>query len=219
MVCIAVGPVADKYGLCRFSSYDLADATATVEHRYENHPSDRYSRIQPYGLPVLYRHRPDTHIGTVVHLHRRQGRLTAVAELDVDAEMFEGVELRWSSGTATERNGEYKMGELSLTPSPASVGLWPVRFWSGTIGDALCRNDSPREILRAATATVAEHRRNRYSGSRSLVIDDGPPPRVGDAPGWLRASGEGGESSWLRNNGDGGLFYSGVAGRVLRVWR
>jgi hypothetical protein len=128
-----------------------------VEHRYESHPSDRYSRIQPFGLPVLYRHRREVGLGRVVHLHRRDGRLTAVAELDVDAKMFEGVELRWSSGTATERNGQYTMGELSLTPSPASVGLWPVRFWSGTIGDALCCNDAPREILRTAKTTVAEH--------------------------------------------------------------
>jgi hypothetical protein len=207
MGCVAVGVVADKYGLCRWSSYDLAGAAATVEHRYENHPAHLYAERQPFGLPVLYRHRRNTRLGTVVHLHRRQGRLTAVAELDVDAEMFEGVELRWSSGTATEGDGTLTMAELSLTPSPASVGLWPVRFWPGTIGDALCRNDSPRLILRAAKAAVAEHRRNRYSGSRSLVIDDGPPPPVDDAPGWLRAS------------GDGELLYSGCAGRVLRVWR
>ena len=193
--CTAVGTFADSCGIVEYVSEvavkdDRGRVSVTRYRELEHAPASRYSTCQPSPIPVRWRHRDE--IGRVVLLERRGGQLGAVAVLPGPAEFFTdgGVELFWSSGTADDRSSAgLKIRELSLTPSPATNGLAPVRFFPGLPNEARGLHGSPRSLLSAA----AEAMKGTYDPLKSdcLFVDDTPTSRdVGEDRGRVARNGE-----------------------------
>ena len=84
-------------------------------------------------MPMMWGHR-DT-IGRIVGLVRRGGRLLAVGTTtELEPQDLAGLaekygELRWSTSTKNRSNEPLRIDEISLTPSPATVGLPSVRWY------------------------------------------------------------------------------------------
>lgn len=73
-------------------------------------------------------------IGRIVALRRQHQRLYAVAESTLEPELLQRLtekfgELRWSTSTNNRRNQALRIDEISLTASPATNGLPPVKWY------------------------------------------------------------------------------------------
>jgi hypothetical protein len=101
-------------------------------------------------------------------------------------------ELFWSSGTRAGDGGELKLTEISLTPSPATVALPPVKFYDGLPEEArgLSGAGAPWGILTKATEVM----RGVYDPmeTRCWFDDRDAPPRrpVGESRGTVMRNGE-----------------------------
>ena len=138
------GVAADQSGLVQHTHYhgqELAKsplrpkggmrAWKTVETEHE--PASAYANVHNAPLPMKWTH-ADT-VGRVVALRRQHQRLYAVAEteeLEPDQLAWltkEYGEIKMSTSTNNRRNELLRIDEISLTPSPASIGLPPVRWY------------------------------------------------------------------------------------------
>ena len=132
------GVAADDAGIIRHTSYGSKTlprggvrAWRTVELEHE--PATAYASSHPAPMPMRWGHNEE--IGRVVALRRADGRLLAVAETEeLEPDDLAGLtekfgDLRWSTSTDNRRNEELRIDEISLTTSPATIGLPAVRWW------------------------------------------------------------------------------------------
>jgi HK97 family phage prohead protease len=186
---IVSGVVASPDGYC---AWDIATGDTSEDgtlrarrHRIWRHdPPEAYAAEQPARIPVLIDHRAGQEVGEVLHLERRHGQLYAVAEVDLDYEDVQGMDLRWSSGTVGTTR-PLRIRELSLTAEPASVGLPPVKFCPEPTLTRAIAHPGNRPLLQGAI----EARKRRTSGDPLWIYDhDAPDIAEADADVLLERS-------------------------------
>jgi hypothetical protein len=177
---IVSGVAARLDGLCQWrvtTGEQLPDGTLRASQRviHRNDPPSDYAPTQPARLPVLIDHDPRQEIGEVLHLEIRHGQMYVVGRLALDPEdLQEGLELCWSPATTTTRP-PFTITEMSLTRSPATFGLSPVRFWPASDLESAVAYPGNRELLRGAMDAV----KRRRAGD-PISIHDFDAPHIGD---------------------------------------
>lgn len=121
-----------------------------------NYPGSCYAASHPAPIPIRWRHQGDP-IGRATYLERREGRLVAVAELENVDESWLELGPKWSAQSVSTGAGR-KILELSLTTTPASVGLDAVEWVPGAVHDAYTRTGN-NAVRRAGQAVPRYDRR------------------------------------------------------------
>lgn len=158
----AIGTLADDLG------HAVSD-DGTVS----TYPVSDYGDVA-IAIPVDCRH-DGIERGRVVHLRRRQRDLVAVAELHSAPPWALDGPVYWSPSLGRNNDGSLRLLGLSITPSPATVGLTPLRFTStldrhdpvqaGAIEECRRRTEGERRgfdlPLRITGDPEIEHRHHR----------------------------------------------------------
>lgn len=133
-------------------------------------PASCYHTTLP-RIPMDWRH--GRQIGEIVHLER-DGHLTVVAELDIDRcfdlDLFDGP-MFLSPETWEERFRDGVRAELmsvAITPTPAGVGLRPIRIHGGSL-EAVARRATGHQ--RGLLERAVQARRRRQYGDPLRIID------------------------------------------------
>jgi len=134
---IVWGVAADAEGVVHHSQVFREDLPggfyrAWKEDEFKREPADVYARAHPWPMPMRWCH--GEKIGQVVALRRAHGRLHAVAESELEPDELQSLadeygDLKWSTGTFPGRREALRIGEVSLTPVPAYVGLPAVQWY------------------------------------------------------------------------------------------
>ncbi len=165
-VTYVFGVAADDAGIIQHTTYRSKPLPRGgvrfwkhVEHAHE--PATAYAGSHPAPMPMRWGHNEE--IGRVVALRRAHGRLLAVAETsELEPADLAGLtekygELQWSTSTDNRRGDLLRIDEISLTPSPATVGLPAVRWWKLDV----VKGNLPtwvQEELKRADKTEFRHR-------------------------------------------------------------
>jgi hypothetical protein len=179
-----LAPVLDELGQAH-KRWHLENRNGAWETRNRTWatPATEVRRVQAARIPVDldHNHRP---VGEVVHLERvASGALFAVAHVDerVDPER----PTYWSAASTSDPDGgDVEIEWLSLTFSPAALGLSPLKILDGKIDhravverwswrDQLTRNE--RELI-----TRAAHSHLDRGRGEPLVVHDGELDRSRD---------------------------------------
>ncbi|HUG31446.1 MAG TPA: hypothetical protein VMM14_01025 [Acidimicrobiia bacterium] len=131
------GVAADESGIIQHTHYGGKAlpggglrAWKQVELAHE--PASAYGSVHPAPMPMRWGHKQE--VGRIVALRRAHGRLLALAETkelepaDLDGLTERCGALRWSTSTDNRRGDLLRIDEISLTASPATVGL-PAVGW------------------------------------------------------------------------------------------
>ena len=103
----------------------------TVELNHE--PASAYALTHEAPMAMRWGHKEE--IGRIVALRRANGRLLAVGETEeLEPSDLAGLtekfgELRWSTSTNNRRDEKLRIDEISLTTSPATIGLPAVKWY------------------------------------------------------------------------------------------
>lgn len=204
---IVWGVVADSWGLVHHPR-----ASGDV---FAREPSDAYADEHPAPMPMRWQH--GEQIGQVIALRRAHGNLYAVGETEIEpGDLQETAEmhgdLKWSSGTRNGRRQALRIEELSLTPSPASVGLPAVRWHDPKVSsrhlplfvqedlERARSTSSSRDVLRIFDA--AWNPRDLYrSAATGRILATNPKETPYSGRHWNPRE----------------LYYSGSQGRILDV--
>jgi hypothetical protein len=204
------GQVTDPIGLIHRTSYRSlsmpgGSIRAWKEDSFTREPASAYARVHPAPMPMRWSHKDK--IGRVVALGRRDDRLYAVAECeeltpdDLQGLADEYGELRWSTGTSNRRNEPLRITEISLTSNPATVGLWPVKWY---------RLDSSRGNLPMwVREALARAEKTEYRSRRELVVHETRPA--------TNTAAEYAELERYFRSHPGEVYHAGVTGDVLTV--
>jgi hypothetical protein len=197
---IVWGTVADSLGLVHRSHVMRQDLggghyRAWKEEEFKRETADAYASSHPNPLPMRWHHGEE--IGHIIALRRDGEGLYAIGESDLEPDDLQALtddfgELKWSTGT--NRLAPLVIGEISLTPDPASVGLRPVRWLKPGTG----RGDLPLWVKE-------ELGRKVETRSRELRVHE-----VREAVDSFEPVQRGGFNSRE-------VFHSGVVGRVISV--
>ncbi len=196
---IVWGVVADAEGLVHRSRILREDLPgghyrARKEEEFIREPATAYASAHPSPMPMRWHHGED--IGQIVALRRDGERLLAIGESDLEPDDLQALtedygDLKWSTGT--NRRAPLTIGEISLTPDPASVGLRPVRWCKPGSG----RGDLPLWVKE-------ELGRKVETRSRELVVHE-----VGGYADSFELT--------PRGHNSREVFHSGVVGQILAV--
>jgi hypothetical protein len=134
------GVVTDRLGATVWESTWIDHrGAAHCERTYALHPAAEFRSIQPARIEVDLNHRGQA-VGRVVHLERTaDDTLWGVAVLDsIEPSDLDAFGRSWFSATVSaERRGVHRrdieLRSLSITKSPAGVGLAPLRWLAGDI--------------------------------------------------------------------------------------
>lgn len=131
------GLAADQSGIIQYTHYrskSLAGGGLRAWKQVElNHePASAYGSVHPAPMMLRWAHQDE--IGRVVALRRNHGRLHAVATSTLEPDELEFLtekhgEIKMSTSTNNRRNDLLRIDEISLTTSPATVALPPVRWY------------------------------------------------------------------------------------------
>jgi hypothetical protein len=175
------------------------------EDRYSTERAADYASSHPAPMPMKWSHGDD--IGRVVSLERRDDRLYAVAqteELTPDDLQYlsdEYGDLRWSTGTNNRRNEPLRISEISLTPNPATMGLWPVKWYRLDHS----KGNPPMWVKEA----LSRAEKTAYRSRGELVVHERQPAtHATDDYAAL-------ERHFRLHPGE--IFYSGALGRIISV--
>ncbi|HUG31445.1 MAG TPA: hypothetical protein VMM14_01020 [Acidimicrobiia bacterium] len=195
---IVWGVIADELGLVHRSRVVREDLggghyRAYKDDEFKREGADAYASSHPAPIPMRWHHGED--IGRIVALRRAHGNLYAIGETDLEPDDLQALtddwgELRWSTGT--NRRAPLVIGEISLTPDPASVGLHPVRWCKPGSG----RGDLPAWVKEELGQKVETR-------SRELIVHE-----IGGAVD---------SSDLVRGDITREIFYSGAPGQILSV--
>jgi len=204
------GQVTDPIGLVHHVRYGGepipgGGLRAWKEDSYAREPATAYDSSHPAPMPMMWSHKDE--IGRVVALERRDDRLYAVAQSeeltpeDLQHLADEYGPLRWSTGTNNRRRELLRITEISLTPNPATVGLWPVHWYRLDV----TKGNPPmwvREALMRAEKT--EHR----SRGELVVYEKRSAVHVADDYEEM--------ARYFRSH-PGEIYHSGGLGQILSV--
>jgi len=131
---------------------------------------------QPAMIPLNIDH-TEHRVGQVIGLHRRRGRLFAIAEADADELLDFDEPIFYSAETTMRPDGTDVLVEaVALCTRPAHVGLDPVEMFPGTVDMAVFKtnfghaNRWQKELLEQ----TREERYRRRSGD-SICVSYPPP--------------------------------------------
>lgn len=135
---IVWGVAADEAGIVhhrKVLSESLPNGRLRVWERHETEvePATAYAATHTAPMPMRWQHGEE--IGRIVALRRAHGRLHAIAECELEPADLQLLtdnygDLRWSTSTNNRRRRDpLSIDEISLTPSPATVGLPAVRWY------------------------------------------------------------------------------------------
>lgn len=178
---IVWGTAADSSGLVQHSRVEGETlpgggmrAWKHVETMVE--PATAYASVHPAPMPMKWHH--DEDIGRVVALRRAHGSLHAVAECELEPDELQSLtdrfgDLKMSTGTFNGRREALKITEISLTPSPASIGLPKVHWWKLNV----IKGNLPQWVSDA----LVRARKTEYRSRGELRVHETEPPVVRDA--------------------------------------
>ena len=156
------GVAADEAGIIRHTQYGgqtlpRGGLRAWKQVHLEHDPRRRTAAPTRAPMPMRWPHGEE--IGQIVALRRANSRLYAVAECSLEPNGLAWLtenkgELRWSTSTNTRVGEPLRIDEISLTNSPATIGLPPVRWW---------KLDVVKGNLPAWVREIAPRRQDRVS--------------------------------------------------------
>jgi hypothetical protein len=167
------GVIADDDGMC--VQYDDLDG-----RHLSAWPALAYRSSQPERIPVHWRHR-GAELGEVIHLEHRNRHLHAVCVVDFDRAEVDTLDpngpIFFSPTAAGARPdlvaSDVTLEELSLTDSPASLGLTPVSILCGDVRSDADRAHWPLSTMTPLLANAIDTAaaRRRYRGMPLQVRD------------------------------------------------
>lgn len=131
------GIAADQSGIIQHTNYRSkalpgGGLRAWKEVELNHEPASSYASSHPAPMPLRWAHQDD--VGRVVALRRNHDRLHAVATSTLEPDQLDFLtekygEIKMSTSTNNRRNEPLRIDEISLTPSPATIGLPAVKWY------------------------------------------------------------------------------------------
>ena len=131
------GVAADEAGIIRHTKYGgqtlpRGGLRAWKRVQLEHEPASAYSSSHPAPMPMRWQH--DEEIGQIAALRRANRRLLAVAVCTLEPDELAWLtenkgELRWWTSTNNRVDEPLRIDGISLTTTPATIGLPSVRWW------------------------------------------------------------------------------------------